>query len=423
MAALHDILVPFEQEGTKAVVRGWLKAVGDMVSEHEPLVELETDKVTQEVSAVVSGVLAEILIAADGDAVPGEVLGRIALKAAAEVHRDEINRGGDESGGSGASPEPDSAQSTALSPAVRRAVRQHGVDPATIAGSGRGGRVTRADVDAVIAARAVAPVPAAPASPPSVVGQPEPVSVPAFTGGIRSVPHDRMRLAIAANMLASVTTAPHVTAVFEVDFSAVIAHRGKHKAAFEAGGVNLTYTAYLIAASVAAMRAVPAVNSRWHDDRLDVFEDVNVGVGTALGDKGLIVPVVTRAQTLSLLGIATRLGELVGLARDGKLSAADVRGGTFTISNHGVSGSLLATPVIINKPQSAILGVGKLEKRVVVREVDGGDAMLIRPMAYVSLTIDHRTIDGHQTNAWLTKFVETLENWPLSSPVQPPSSP
>lgn len=428
---MHDIIVPFEQEGTKAVVRAWLKAVGDAVTEHEPLVELETDKVTQEVACPASGVLAEIVIQSDGDAVPGAVLGRIALgltevtegantdidgadqsslppRSRGPIHVGSLTPlgprlpGRDGIGTGETSPALDNSQATALSPAVRRAVQQHNVDPATIAGSGRGGRVTRADVDAVVAARAGATAASTFTAPASDA-----------PGGVRSIPHDRMRLAIAANMLGSMTTAPHVTAVFEADFSAVIAHRRKHKATFDAGGVNLTYTAYMIAASVAAMRAVPVVNSRWYDDRLDVFEDVSVGVGTALGDKGLIVPVVGRAQQLSLLGIATRLGELVARARDGRLSATDVRGGTFTISNHGVAGSLLATPVIINQPQSAILGVGKLEKRVVVRTIDGGDAMLIRPMAYVSLTIDHRAIDGHQTNAWLSKFVETLESWPL----------
>jgi len=399
MAAMHDIIVPFEQEGTQAVVRAWLKQIGDAVAENEPLVELETDKVTQEVSAAVGGVLQEILIAVDGDAIPGAILGRIALTIDEDVSANAVQR--NEASGVKTASESDNLQSTPLSPAVRRAVRQHGVDPATITGSGRGGRVTRADVDAVVAARAdVAATPTAAA-----------LLAVSSAGGVRSVPHDRMRLTIAANMLGSVTTAPQVTAVFEADFSAIIAHRLKHQAVFAAGGANLTYTAYLIAASVAAMRAVPVLNSRWHDDRLDVFDDINIGVGTALGDKGLVVPVVQRAQTLSLLGIATRLGELVALARDGRLNGADVRGGTFTISNHGVSGSLLATPVIINQPQSAILGVGKLEKRVVVRQVDGGDAILVRPMAYVSLTIDHRAIDGHQTNAWLSKFVETLENW------------
>jgi 2-oxoglutarate dehydrogenase E2 component (dihydrolipoamide succinyltransferase) len=136
-------------------------------------------------------------------------------------------------------------------------------------------------------------------------------------------------------------------------------------------------------------------------------------MGVALGDKGLIVPVIQRVQTLSLQETAVRLGDLTERARRNQLKPADVQGGTFTISNHGVSGSLVATPIIINQPQSAILGVGKLEKRVVVREVNGQDAILVRPMAYVSLTIDHRVLDGHQTNAWLTRFVEILETWPL----------
>ena len=164
-------------------------------------------------------------------------------------------------------------------------------------------------------------------------------------------------------------------------------------------------------ACVQAMKAVPQVNSRWHDDATEVFSNINIGIGTALGDKGLIVPVLSDAQDLSLYGVAKELQSMTGKARDNKLKPSDTRGGTFTISNHGVSGSLLATPIIINQPQSAILGVGKLEKRVVVRSIDGQDSMVIKPMAYVSLTIDHRVIDGYQTNAWLSEFVSTLENW------------
>ncbi|MGZ8337578.1 MAG: 2-oxo acid dehydrogenase subunit E2, partial [Allosphingosinicella sp.] len=238
---------------------------------------------------------------------------------------------------------------------------------------------------------------------------------PAPTADIRShfVPHDRMRLAIAQNMQRSVTEAPHVTAVFEADFSAIIAHREAHKAAFAKKGVKLTYTAYLVAAAAEAMKVAPAINSRWHDDRLELYDDINIGVGTALGSKGLIVPVLRQVQKLSLKGIASGLDDLIERARKEKLTGADVRGGTFTISNHGVSGSLFASPIIINQPQSAILGVGKLEKRVVVREIGGVDAIQIRPLAYVSLTIDHRVVDGHQTNAWLSRFVELLESWPI----------
>ncbi len=411
-----DIIVPLELEGAKAVVRNWLKKVGDTVALDEPIVELETDKVAQEIPAPITGVLTEILMSSDAEAAPGAVLGR--LRPAGEATSKAASPASPAQGAPPPAAMSSSAQPsvTGLSPSVRRAVKEHGVDPSGVEGSGRGGRVTRADIERAVAQASRSPanapdlLKAAPAPAPRSAPTPAPA---ASSGGVRTVPHDRMRLAIAENMLGSVTVAPHVTAVFEADFSAIMAHRKRHKAAFEKEGINLTFTAYMIAASVAAMRAAPTVNSRWHADRLEIFDDINIGVGAALGDKGLIVPVVQRAQDLSLQGIAGRLGDLIARARDNKLTGADVRGGTFTISNHGVSGSLFASPIIINQPQSAILGVGKLEKRVVVREVAGQDTIQIRPMAYVSLTIDHRVLDGHQTNAWLSKFVETLETWPL----------
>jgi 2-oxoglutarate dehydrogenase E2 component (dihydrolipoamide succinyltransferase) len=209
-------------------------------------------------------------------------------------------------------------------------------------------------------------------------------------------------------MVRAVSEAPHVTALFEADFSAIAAH----KAGMAARGVRLSYTAYLIKAAAEAMAVAPAINGRWEKDRIAVSPTINIGIGTALGEKGLVVPVVKDAGSLSLEEIGRRLDDLTSRARSGDLAAADVSGGSFTISNHGVSGSLLAAPIILHAGQAAILGVGKLEKRVVVREVNGGDAILIRPMAYVTLTIDHRVVDGHQTNAWLTRFVEILENWP-----------
>jgi len=400
-----DVVVPQEQEGTKAVVRAWLRQIGDRVEENDPLVELETDKVAMEVPAPVAGVLREILLHSDEDAVPGAVLGRISTEDAEEggpigpssskpsssLPKEKKEKPSTGSGRTGDEPE------TRLSPSVKRAILQHDIDPTRIQGTGRNGRITRADVDrAVEEATHVEGV------------------IPAAQGDIRShyLPHDRMRLAIAGNMQRSVTEAPHVTAVFEADFSAIIAHREAHKAAFAKKGVKLTYTAYLVAAAAEAMKVAPAINSRWHDDKLELFDDINIGVGTALGSKGLIVPVLRKVQQLSLKGVAAGLDELVEKARAEKLTAADIKGGTFTISNHGVSGSLFAAPIIINQPQSAILGIGKLEKRVVVREIGGTDAIQIRPMAYVSLTIDHRVVDGHQTNAWLSRFVEILESWP-----------
>ena len=162
------------------------------------------------------------------------------------------------------------------------------------------------------------------------------------------------------------------------------------------------------------MAVAPAINGRWEEDRIAIGPSINIGVGTALGEKGLVVPVVKDAGSLSLEDIGRKLDDLTARARSGDLAAADVSGGTFTISNHGVSGSLLAAPIILHAGQAAILGIGKLEKRVVVREIGGQDAILVRPMAYVTLTIDHRVVDGHQTNAWLTRFVEVLENWPAA---------
>jgi 2-oxoglutarate dehydrogenase E2 component (dihydrolipoamide succinyltransferase) len=410
-----DVVVPQEQEGTKAVVRAWLRQIGDRVEENDPLVELETDKVAMEVPAPVAGVLREILLHSDEDAVPGAVLGRIAVEADGETEEalsglslstpipsPSIEPRKEKPSGPGRTGD---GRETRLSPSVKRAILQHDIDPARVQGTGRNGRITRADVDRAVeeATHVEGVIPAA--SPSAQLG----------TGGDISshfLPHDRMRLAIAANMQRSVTEAPHVTAVFEADFSAIISHREAHKAAFAKKGVKLTYTAYLVAAAAEAMKVAPAINSRWHADRLELYDDINIGVGTALGSKGLIVPVLRQVQRLSLKGVAAGLDELVEKARNEKLTGADIRGGTFTISNHGVSGSLFAAPIIINQPQSAILGVGKLEKRVVVREVGGADAIQIRPMAYVSLTIDHRVVDGHQTNGWLSRFVEILETWP-----------
>jgi 2-oxoglutarate dehydrogenase E2 component (dihydrolipoamide succinyltransferase) len=222
------------------------------------------------------------------------------------------------------------------------------------------------------------------------------------------IPHDRMRLKIAENMARAVAEQPHVTAVFEADFSAVAAH----KAAMAERGLKLSYTAYLVKAAADAMVVAPAINGRWEPDRIAISPTIDIGVGTALGEKGLIVPVVKDAGSLSLEQIGAKIDDLTRRAREGELTGADVSGGSFTISNHGVSGSLLAAPIILHQGQAAILGIGKLEKRVVVREVGGEDAMVILPMAYVTLTIDHRVVDGHQTNAWLTRFVEILESWP-----------
>jgi 2-oxoglutarate dehydrogenase E2 component (dihydrolipoamide succinyltransferase) len=400
---LIEVRVPDEQEGTKAVVRAWLKQIGDAVAENDPLVELETDKVTQEVSAPAAGVLAEIVLDTDAEAVPGALLARIETdgapaKAGVQTEREArvIEAGDGALRATGPLPSQGHTE-TRLSPSVRRACLQHGIDASRIEGTGRNGRVTREDVDKAVASATVASV-----------GEPATAQPRQFSP--QDIPHDRMRLAIADNMARAVAEQPHVTAVFEADFSAVAAH----KAAMAARDIKLSYTAYIVKAAAEAMAVAPAINGRWEKDRIAISSTIDIGVGTALGEKGLVVPVVKDTGSLSLEQIGARLDDLTRRARDGKLERSDVSGGSFTISNHGVSGSLLAAPIILHQGQAAILGVGKLQKRVIVREVDGEDAMLIVPMAYVTLTIDHRVIDGHQTNAWLTRFVDALENWPAA---------
>jgi 2-oxoglutarate dehydrogenase E2 component (dihydrolipoamide succinyltransferase) len=395
-----EVIVPEEQEGTKAVVRSWLKKIGDPVAKDDPLVELETDKVTQEVAAPASGVLAEIILDTDAEALPGALLGRITQaddvppevteaifperrKDLPPLRASDLEETGD--------------IEMRLSPSVRRACLQHGIDAARIQGTGRNGRVTREDVDRAIAAATVVSV-----------GGPATAQPRQFNP--QDIPHDRMRLTIAENMARAVAEQPHVTAVFEADFTAL----SQHKAAMAARGVKLSYTAYIVRAAAEAMAVAPSINGRWEKDRIAVSPTIDIGVGTALGEKGLVVPVVKDAGKLSLEQIGAKLDDLTRRARDGKLERSEVSGGSFTISNHGVSGSLMAAPIILHQGQAAILGIGKLEKRVVVREIAGQEAMLIRPMAYVTLTIDHRVIDGYQTNAWLTRFVEIVENWPAA---------
>jgi 2-oxoglutarate dehydrogenase E2 component (dihydrolipoamide succinyltransferase) len=382
-----DIVVPEEQEGTTAVVKAWLKQVGDRVRINDPIVEIETDKVAVEIAATADGVLSEILLDSGAEVEPGTILGRIADKAAParEAAATTPRAAAPVKGAS-------TPASSDLPPGIRRMLAEHNLTTADV--PMRGARLTREDIQAEVDRRARG-------------GAKPATAIPS-----KQIPHDTMRKRIADHLSHSVRTAPHVTAMFEADFSAIIAHRNAHKAAFDRDGANLTFTAYFVAASVAAMKAAPAVNGRWFDDHIEIYDDINIGIGTALGEKGLIVPVIHRAQSLSLLETAQRLTELTEKARTGKLSPSDVQNGTFSISNHGVSGSLLASPIIINQPQSAILGLGKLQKRAVVREAEGRDTVEIRPMAYVTLTIDHRVIDAFQTNAWLTRFVEVLETWP-----------
>ncbi|HEX3234702.1 MAG TPA: 2-oxo acid dehydrogenase subunit E2 [Gemmatimonadales bacterium] len=387
MAELIAITAPADQaEGTEMVVGTWLKKVGESVTQNEPLLEITTDKVTVEIAAPATGTLREILKSADQPIVAGEVLGRIEVGAAAAA--DPTPSHGPTSSDQPASAAPEQT------PAVRRLLAKHALDASAIRGTGRGGRITVQDVEAHVASGAGTTTNAEPGTSPS-----------------RKVPHTGMRRSIAQHMVQSVAVAPHVTTVFEADLSAIVADREAHRADFEMDGVKLTYTAYFIRASVAALQAVPEVNSRWHDDALELFGDCNIGVATALPQGGLILPVIHCAQTLDLRATAKRLQDLTQRARAGALDPKDVQHGTFSISNHGVSGSLVAAPIIIPQPQSAILGVGKVERRPVARMREGVEVVEVRPMCYVTLTIDHRVLDGYQANAFLARWVEEIEGW------------
>ena len=397
-----EIKVPSDnEEGTTMKIQNWLKSIGDTVSKDEPLVEIETDKVTMEIEAPADGVLTEIISEIGQDVGVGAVIGKLSTAQMDDADPKPITPPKAVADTPKSHPQntQTSAPNPGLSPSVRRYVAQHNLDVSGLSGTGKGGRLTLADVKSYHSDEAIASKPKGAET------------SSAYELKDQIIPHSNMRLSIAKHMSDSVATAPHVTAIFEMDFTSIMAHRAAHKAEFASKGVKLTYTAYFIMACVEAMKAVPSVNSRWHDDRLQLFGDVNIGIGTSLGDAGLVVPVVKHAQSKSLFEVARDLQDITGRAKTNKLKPSDLKGGTFTISNHGVSGSLVASPIIINQPQSAILGIGKLEKRVIVKTIDGQDAIAIKPMAFVSLTIDHRVLDGHQTNMWLSRFVDCLERW------------
>lgn len=428
-----EVRAPSEQsEGTRSQIVRWLKSAGEAVVRDEPLIEVETDKVTVEIAAPVSGVLREILKQAHEEVAPGELLGRIETGASEALGASPVQSspaaGAREDAGAPvavpavpAVPAAQGADSAArggadaagrMSPAVKRLLAERGIEPAAVRGTGQGGRITVDDVLQHDSTGREAP---------RAARGPVPTRAPAPGSG-RLVPHSPLRKRIAEHMVRSLLeTAPHVTTVFEADFSAVLAHRARHREAYARAGAPLTLTAYMLAACVGAIRAVPEANARWTPEALEIFDRIDIGVATALPDRGLIVPVVRNVQGLRLEEIARELARLVSLAREDRLTPEDVRGGTFTISNHGVSGSLLAAPIVINQPQSAILGVGKVEKRPVVIEQPAGpsdaepgaERIIAQPRGFVTLTIDHRVMDGHRANRFLEVLVQALEHWPL----------
>ena len=411
MSTRVDVCAPAEEsEGTRSHVLRWLKAPGDPVVRDEPLIELETDKVTVEVPSPADGVLREIFKQEQDEVAPGDRLGSIDAAAVRPVAVAAATRPA-ERRVLGSPPGTARAAETAasaglISPAVRRLLAEHHVRPDDLTGSGAGGRITADDVLAHVAARTAAQAPDRGAASRGSARS-------ASEAGIRRVPHSALRRRIAEHMVTSLLhTAPHVTTVFEADFGAVLAHRERHRDAYASRGAPLTLTVYLIAACVDAIRAAPEANARWTEDALEIIERIDIGVGTALTGGGLIVPVIRDVAALGLDEIARRLADLTTRAREDRLSPAEVRGGTFTISNHGVSGSLLAAPIVINQPQSAILGVGKLERRPTVVDTDGEERIVVRPRCYLTLTIDHRVMDGQRANAFMDVLVRRLTGWP-----------
>lgn len=427
MQELVDIVLPADQlEGTSAVLSKWLIEVGTQVKQGDPIIELETDKVSMEICAISDGVLAEIVMQ-EGEDVPVEgILGRLSELTKAsqqEAVSHDVAKLTSMTKGKTSDSESAFCQHTfdeeshkqsackLVGPAVRRLLRQQNLSLSQIEGTGRYGRVTLCDVKAYLVQMGEAG--------PQSISQKRVAKSPltrhdhearALVGEMQ--PHTNMRKSIAKHMKASLLDiSPHVTSVFEMDMSNIIEHRKWHKKEFAELGVNLTFTAYFLSACAKALQAVPQVNARFHEEGLELFKDINIGVGTALADDGLVVPVVQQVQEMNLFEISYALNQQTEKARTGKLKPNDMKNGTFTISNHGVSGSLFAAPIIINQPQVAILGVGKLDKRVVVKDVDGVDTMVIKPMCYVSLSMDHRALDAHQTNRFLQVFVEAIEQW------------
>jgi len=392
-------------EGT---VTKWLKQVDEPVREFEPLVEINTDKVDTEVPSPANGTILARFVDEGQTVRAGTVLALIGEPGEPLPQREHGE----------AAPARKREDLGFISPVVAKMAAEHGLDLSQVPGTGQAGRITKKDVLAFLERRPTA-APPAPWEEPGLgelfrpseeVGAAKPAAAP---GTI--LPLDVVRRSIADHMLRSRHTSAHVTTVMEADLSRVIAHRQAHKEKFQREGVSLTFTAYFAAAAVTALKQVPLVNASWSDQGIVLHRQVNVGVAVSLGDKGLIVPVIRDADQLSLQALADTISDLAERARSRKLRPEEVQGGTFTITNHGTSGSLLATP-IINQPQSAILGVGVMQKRVVVLEGKGptgepADSIAIRPMVYLTLTFDHRILDGAIGDQFLGLVVQRLQQW------------
>jgi 2-oxoglutarate dehydrogenase E2 component (dihydrolipoamide succinyltransferase) len=385
-----EIKVPSLGESiTEATVAKWLKHPGEAVAADEPVAELETDKVTLEVPAPASGTLSEIL-AEEGTNVPvGAVLGRIAdgLAAEAAPHPLPLPASGEREGPAQREGEGQRALERS-GPAVRKLIEEAGLDAAKVPATGPGGRISKADV---LAAREPAPPPLTPA--------------PATREREVRVRMSRLRRRIAERLKAAQNTAAMLTTFNEIDMSQTMALRERHRDAFEKKhGVRLGFMSIFVKAAIVALKELPGVNAEIDGD--DVVYKNHYDIGVAVGtEQGLVVPVVRDADRLSFADIEKTISEYGRKARDGKLTIEELSGGTFTISNGGIYGSLMSTP-ILNPPQSGILGMHKIERRPVAI----GDKIEIRPMMYVALSYDHRIVDGREAVTFLVRLKECVED-------------
>ncbi|MBX3027894.1 2-oxoglutarate dehydrogenase complex dihydrolipoyllysine-residue succinyltransferase [bacterium] len=414
-----DVQIPTLGESiSDGVIVRWMKRDGETVAADEPLLELETDKASVEIPAPSAGVVA--LLAKAGETVKvGDVVARIEPAGAAKAA--PVAAPPAAAPPVAAPPPAPAAAAPPLSPAVRRLVAESAVDPTRITGTGKGGRLTKADVLAHLTAEpppasapapappapAAAPMPAAVDAPRPPTPYPHPGAPSAPTGGadIERVPMTRLRQRIAERLRQAQATAAILTTFNEVDMSAVLALRATHKQTFSAAhGVALGFMSFFGRACIATLREMPLINAQI--DGTDIVYNQRVHLGIAVGtERGLVVPIVRNADALDFAGLEREIARLAQLARDNKLAIEDLAGGTFTISNGGVYGSLLSTP-ILNPPQSAILGMHKIEKRPVV--VD--DQIVVRPMMYLALSYDHRLIDGAEAVTFLVKVKARLED-------------
>ncbi len=396
-----EVLVPTLGESiTEATLGEWLKQPGDKVAADEPIASLETDKVSVEVPSPVAGIMGEHAVKVGDTVEVGAMIATVNAGdgAAAAPAVAPAPAAAPASAGQQAPATPSSDTPAALSPSARRAVLEHGVDPATIKGTGKDGRITKEDVATAASSRPAA-APAAPAAPATP-------SVAASTGRKEErVRMTRLRKTIATRLKEAQNTAAMLTTFNDVDMTAVIEARAKYKDLFEKKhGVRLGFMGFFVKAATMALKDIPSVNASIEGDDIVYHDYADISVAVS-SPGGLVVPVIRDAQDLSVAGIEKTIGDFGKRAKEGTLKMDEMKGGTFTISNGGVFGSLMSTP-IINPPQSAVLGLHRIEDRPVV--VNG--QVVVRPMMYLALSYDHRLIDGREAVTFLVALKNAIED-------------